>query len=145
MLNILGFLRPWERNNLKIISEKEKMLATYFLIPYLFNDLEKKERFEIIVGKGKNHGKPASSNPTTLSTLPKTNLSFSVTFILLSAKQHNFKLFQINPFPNKPWFLRICSTSLMKTLWKQKKLLVTSNFSSFHSVSTFLVKFLPFS
>ena len=52
------------------------MLATHFLIPYLFNDLEKKERFEISVGKGKNHGKPASSTPTTLSALPKTNLSF---------------------------------------------------------------------
>ena len=22
----------------------------------------------------------------------------------------------INPFPNKPWFLRICNTSLLKTL-----------------------------
>ena len=23
-----------------------------------------------------------------------------------------------NPFPNKPWFLRVCSTSLLKTLGK---------------------------
>ena len=22
-----------------------------------------------------------------------------------------------NPFPNKPWFLRVCSTSLLKTMW----------------------------
>ena len=22
-----------------------------------------------------------------------------------------------NPFPNKPWFLRVCSTSLLKTKW----------------------------
>ena len=22
----------------------------------------------------------------------------------------------INPFPNKPWFLRVCSVSLLKTL-----------------------------
>ena len=37
----------------------------------------------------------------------------------------------INPFPNKPWFLPVCSrsTSLLKTLWKNEKLLVTSNFS----------------
>ena len=35
----------------------------------------------------------------------------------------------INPFPNKPWFLRVCSTSLLKTLWEKEKLLVTSNFS----------------
>ena len=35
----------------------------------------------------------------------------------------------INPFPNRPLFLRVCSTSLLKTQWKKKKLLVTSNFS----------------
>ena len=35
----------------------------------------------------------------------------------------------VNPFQNKPWFLRVCSTSLLKTLWEKEKLLVTSNFS----------------
>ena len=40
----------------------------------------------------------------------------------------------INPFPNKPWFLRVCSTSLLKTLWEKEKLLVNSNFSFFHSI-----------
>ena len=40
----------------------------------------------------------------------------------------------INPFPNKPWFLHVCSLSLLKTLWEKEKLLVTSNFSFFHSV-----------
>ena len=35
----------------------------------------------------------------------------------------------VNPFPNKPWFLRVCSTSLLKTLWEKEKLLVTSSFS----------------
>ena len=39
-----------------------------------------------------------------------------------------------NPFPNKPWFLRVCMTSLLKTLWEKAKLLVTSNFSFFHCV-----------
>ena len=39
-----------------------------------------------------------------------------------------------NPFSNKPWFLRVCSTSLLKTLWEKEKLLVTSNFSFSHSV-----------
>ena len=34
-----------------------------------------------------------------------------------------------NPFPNKPWFLRVCSICLLKTLWEKGKLLVTSNFS----------------
>ena len=40
----------------------------------------------------------------------------------------------LNPFPNKPWFLRVCRTSLLKTLWEKEKLLVTSNFSFSHSV-----------
>ena len=40
----------------------------------------------------------------------------------------------INPFPNKPWFLRVCSTSLLKTLWEKEKLLVMSNFSFSRSV-----------
>ena len=39
-----------------------------------------------------------------------------------------------NPFPNKPWFLRVSSKSLWKTLWEKEKLLVTSNFSFSHSV-----------
>ena len=37
----------------------------------------------------------------------------------------------LNPFPNKPWFLRVCSTSLLKTLREKEKL---SNFSSSHCV-----------
>ena len=39
-----------------------------------------------------------------------------------------------NPFPNKPWFLPVCSTTLLKTMWEKEKLLITSNFSFFHSV-----------
>ena len=37
-----------------------------------------------------------------------------------------------NPFPNKPWILRVCSTSLLKTQWEKEILLVTSNFSFIH-------------
>ena len=39
-----------------------------------------------------------------------------------------------NPFQNKPWFLHVCSTSHLKTLWQKEKLLVTRNFSFSHSV-----------
>ena len=42
--------------------------------------------------------------------------------------------FGFKPFPNKPWFLRVCSKGLFKTLWEKEKLLVTSNFSFSHSV-----------
>ena len=38
------------------------------------------------------------------------------------------------PFQNKPWFLRVCNTSLLKTPWEKEKLLVMSNFSFSHSV-----------
>ena len=41
---------------------------------------------------------------------------------------------RLNPFPNKPWFLRVCSTNLLKTPWEEEKLLVTSNFSFSHGV-----------
>ena len=40
----------------------------------------------------------------------------------------------VNPFPKKPWFLHVCSTSLLKTLWEKEKLLISSNFSFSHSV-----------
>ena len=40
---------------------------------------------------------------------------------------------RVNPFPNRAWFLRVCSTSLVKTLWEKEKLLVMSNFSFSHS------------
>ena len=40
----------------------------------------------------------------------------------------------INPFPNKPLFLGVSRTSLLKTVWEKEKLLVTSNFSFSHNV-----------
>ena len=40
----------------------------------------------------------------------------------------------VNPFPNKPWFLHVCSNGLLKTLRAKEKLLVRSNFSFSHSV-----------
>ena len=46
--------------------------------------------------------------------------------------QNTFHTF--NLFPNKPWFLRVCSKRLLKTLREKEKLLVTSNFSFSHSV-----------
>ena len=40
----------------------------------------------------------------------------------------------LNPFANKPLFLCVCRTSLLKTLWEKEKLLIMSNFSFSHSV-----------
>ena len=60
---------------------------------------------------------------------------------------HSFELL-VNPFPSKPLFSRVCSTSLLKTLWEKEKLLTTSNFSfslsvfyPFGELSTILIKF----
>ena len=50
----------------------------------------------------------------------------------------------LNPFPNRPWFLRVCSTSLLKTLREKEKLLVTSNFSFSHCVFYWFVGTLYF-
>ena len=60
--------------------------------------------------------------------------------LLLAFTHHVF-----NPYPNKPWFLCIYSTSLLKTLPEKKKLLIMSNFSFFHSVFYPHGNFLPFS
>ena len=50
-----------------------------------------------------------------------------------------------NPFPNNPLFLRVCSTSPLKTPWEKEKLLVTA-VSPFPTVfSTHLENFPPFS
>ena len=43
-------------------------------------------------------------------------------------------VFYFNPFPDKPWFLHVCSKTLLKTPWEKEKLLVTNNFSFSHSV-----------
>ena len=40
----------------------------------------------------------------------------------------------IHPFPDKPLFLRVCCTSLLKPLWEKEKLLVISNYSFSYSV-----------
>ena len=47
---------------------------------------------------------------------------------------HGLCVYILNPFPNKPWFLRVCSSRLLKTLWEKEKLLGTNNFSFSHSV-----------
>ena len=60
--------------------------------------------------------------------------------IWLSVKTSSCELDSRNsfiPFPNKPWFLRVCGTSLLKTLQENEKLLITSNFSFSHSVACY--------
>ena len=68
--------------------------------------------------------------------VPGTDLLTQVLIFLTLNKTTNYMTVQdqLNPFPNKPWFLCVCSTSHLKTLWEKEKLLVTSNFSFSRSV-----------
>ena len=75
-----------------------------------------------------------SLSKTEIIILAKFYLSSANTLNLDESKNLSFGKGLINPFPNKPWFLRVCSTSLSKTLWEKEKLLVKSNFSFSHSV-----------
>ena len=54
-------------------------------------------------------------------------LSINVTHLAVN-------VYWLNPFPNKSWFLRVYSESVLKTLQEKEKLLVTSNFSFSYSV-----------
>ena len=36
---------------------------------------------------------------------------------MLNDYSYKVKICNLNPFPNKPWFLRVCSTCHLKTLW----------------------------
>ena len=47
----------------------------------------------------------------------------------------------LNPFPNKPWFLRVCSTSFLITLWKKEKFLpFQRTFCHFHQIKNFCLQ-----
>ena len=32
---------------------------------------------------------------------------------------------KFNPFPNKPWFLHVCSASLLEKQWEKEKLAIS--------------------
>ena len=49
-------------------------------------------------------------------------LSYATTVILK---------FELNPFPNKPWFLRVCSIGLLKTLWEKEEIACNEQFLLF--------------
>ena len=44
-------------------------------------------------------------------------------------------LYGVNPFPNKPLFLRVCSSSLLKTQWEKGEI------TPFRDISTIFFKF----
>ena len=87
-------------------------------------------------GKRRNCSEWAISYFPTLFSIHYENfLQVSSNMKLLSANSFSLDglkfivLERVNPFPNKPLFLYVCSTSLLKTLREKEKLLITSNFS----------------
>ena len=84
----------------------------------------------------KHSGKRRNCSLREISPFPTVFSTRLDNFLPLSSnlKVSSAKFIKFNPFPNKPWFLRVCSISLLKILWEKEKLLVTSNFSFSHSV-----------
>ena len=73
--------------------------------------------------------------PSYISLLKPILLGKKLILFHMSVQDYqSFDLDTVNPFPNRPWFLCVCSTSLLKTLQEKEKLLVTRNFSFAHSV-----------
>ena len=72
---------------------------------------------------------------TQQDTVKRNAHSLSLSCLCLPSQTMDLTLAQ-----NKPWFLRVCSTSFffffffLKTQWEKEKLLVTSNFFFSHSV-----------
>ena len=62
------------------------------------------------------------------------NIKGKRSIYLVKLENNVYRIKELSPFPNKPWFLRVCRTSLLKPLWEKEKLLVTSNFSFSYSV-----------
>ena len=86
-------------------------------------------------------------NKGKLTVVCQLQFSFVFThhFYQVGSLSLHMPLIVINPFPNKPCFLCVCSTSLWKTLWDEEKLIVTSTFSFSHSVFCWFGELLPFS
>ena len=73
--------------------------------------------------------------------MEKGEITLNKQFLLFS------QCFQKTCCVSKDWFLRVCRTSVLKTLWEKEKLLETSNFFFIFSTafSTCLENFQPFS
>ena len=66
--------------------------------------------------------------------LDSSKLEAFTEYKIIVTQKLEFDAGGINPIPNKPWFLRVSNTNLLKTLWEMGRLLVTTSFSLIHSV-----------
>ena len=49
----------------------------------------------------------------------------NLTYFCQNRLKEKYALHRVCPFPNKLWFLRVCRTNILKTLWEKEKLLET--------------------
>ena len=131
---VTSFLLPFA----KPIKEKKNIILATFML-FLANDFNVVQSKILCFGKG-----------LTLCIVQIQSIC-SCQIIYCSKKMnfiHNFEesimgekekmlVTGIDPFPNNPLYLCVCSTSLLKTMWE--------NFSFTHSFSTHFENFLPFS
>ena len=88
--------------------------------------------------------------PPCFLHFPKQISIFSHTFIMSSASPFNLDqskilLFgRVNPFPNKPWFLHVCSTNHFKHCGKKRNCLLRAISLLLAMFSTSLENLLPF-
>ena len=135
---------------LSIDSRSESILFSiwpwYLLLPntYFF-PVVPLSRFSLNIFYSRNEWGLATSSYNSESALPlQINKRWKIMAKDLGSLIMNEFLVFVNPFQNKPWFLRVCSTSHLKTLWEKEKLLVTSNFSISHSVRELFAIFSKF-
>ena len=89
------------------------LLTLYYPIPQLWQSWEKR-LMKTLWEKGK----------VVITKIFITHIPF-----LLSKTNITILICNLTLSKNKPWVLRVCRKSLLKTLWEKEKLLVTSNFS----------------
>ena len=87
--NKLGFLHVCRTNLLKTLWEKEKLLVT-------------------------NNFSFSNSVFYPFEELSAIFVKFEIVICKLLQFGRVLNLLSVNPFPNKPWFLRVCSTSLFE-------------------------------
>ena len=117
-------IQSWCKQPLENIVWKEENADNqhFFPFPAMFSTLSK---IKVI-------------NYTTFENLMSSTTSSNLNFskILLFGIELTLPIDPevFDSFPNKPWFLSVCSASLLKTLREKEKLLETSNFSFSYSV-----------
>ena len=110
----------------------------------LFFTILQNKSFENTMGKKKLRVISNSHFPTEFSILLETFPPFC-NQLLIQGKKRSIAETEVlfNPFPNKPWCLRVCSISLLMTLWEKEKRAISpfaTVFQPFEELSAIFIK-----